>query len=44
MAGLLYLTPGSSIPFIAAAVIYALAFPLTYLLKDEAKSERLSAT
>ena len=42
IAGLLYVVPGSSIPFMGAAVIYALAFPLTYLLKDEAKSERLN--
>ncbi len=44
IAGLLYVVPGSSIPFIGAAVIYALAFPLTYLLKDGTKSERLDAT
>jgi len=37
IAGLLYLAPGSSIPFIGAAVIYALAFPLTFLLKDRAQ-------
>ncbi|MCX6649224.1 MAG: MFS transporter [Candidatus Bathyarchaeota archaeon] len=42
VASMLYLVPGSSIPFIAAAVIYALAFPLTYLLKDEAKTEKPS--
>ena len=35
LASMLYLVPGSPIPFIASAVIYALAFPLTYLLKDK---------
>ncbi len=35
VAGMLYLVPGSSIPFLAAAGIYALGFPLTYLLKDK---------
>ena len=37
LAGLLYFTPGSFIPFIAAAIVYALAFPLTYLLKNDKK-------
>jgi hypothetical protein len=37
IAGLLYLAPGSSISFIGATVIYTLAFPVTYLLKDGAQ-------
>ena len=32
-----YFAPMSSIPFIAAAIIYANSFPLTYLLKTETK-------
>ncbi len=39
-AGALYYAPGSSVPFLAAAAIYALAFPFTYILKDKAHSER----
>jgi MFS family permease len=42
VAGLLYVVPGSSTPFIAAALIYALAFPLTYLLKDRKSDETVS--
>lgn len=34
VASTFYLVPGSPIPFIVSAVIYALAFPLTYILKD----------
>lgn len=36
--GALYMVPGSSIPFLASAVIYALALPLTYLLKEKKPS------
>jgi MFS transporter, DHA1 family, multidrug resistance protein len=39
VASMFYLVPGSPIPFIASAIIYALALPFTYLLKDRAKTE-----
>jgi MFS family permease len=39
IVGALYMVPGSSIPFLASAVIYALALPLTYLLKEKTPSK-----
>jgi MFS family permease len=36
MVGALYMVPGSSIPFLASAVIYAFALPMAYLLKEKA--------
>jgi hypothetical protein len=35
VASMFYLVPGSPIPFVASAIIYALAFPLTYALKEK---------
>jgi MFS family permease len=37
-AGALYAAPWSSLPFLAAAAIYALGFPFAYLLKDKSNA------